>query len=643
MVLKNKNISDYIKQFTDDASNSLRPFVAQSKLNTEFISGKQNKRINRKSLAVEDKNFDQKIYTEKKIFNRILPIYLTRYGILSQNMPIPGIVPESSSSKEVSDSLKINGFVRNFLTESNFKKLYQKAIKHADVSGLQWFKTGIDWSAGDEIASVEVTVEGVKGVQILKEGKPFISTVPIHEVFVDNLYVEHIDEVNELVHRRAFPVEYILKRWGFKAEKENVVETKLPTFPRYSSLGISNAGDVEYAYVYEYYKRPDAMYPKGRYVITCNDSVLWDSVLPYENGSNSKRKIPFDCVALQNVPNNLIGVTVYQQIIPIQETYNTMKNRYNEYVNHLAIGQLYYWEGSLTNPNNFTTRPGKLIKLKRNGRIPQTVSKERLTNEFMPFLNDLKEDMLVTAGLSEMSAHGLTKSNVRTDGVADKISESDDNKLVNALDNISETLINVFKKLVYLEQQRQDELYEKLKIAEVKDYTSRYDLKDVDPEKITIVNRDFLMRSDQFIENKVQQAAGLGMYAPDSQMSYGAKIELLNTLKSNFLKDTLDPIERATYDLCLEENAELLEGTTFPQPESYHVHAQHIVEHNLFRISPEVRKLKRENPKKYEAFQQAIDMHIDAHQEMMQETESQDVYNNAKASMDTVGDDQGLN
>lgn len=642
-MLKNKRITDYIKQFTDDASNSLRPFVAQSKLNTEFISGRQNKKVNRRSLAIEDKNFDARVYTEKKIFNRILPIYLTRYGILSQNMPIPGIVPESSSSKEVSDALKLNSFVRNFIANENFKKTYQKAIKHADVSGLEWFKTGIDWSAGDEIAKIETTVGERSGTITLKEGKPFISAVPLHEVFIDNLHVEHIDEVNELVHRRAFPIEYISKRWGFEAEKENVVETKLPTYPRYSSLGISNAGDVEYAYVYEYYKRPDAMYPEGRYVITCNDKVLWDDKLPYTNANGGKRKIPFDCVALQNVPNNLVGITVYQQIIPIQETYNTMKNRYNEYVNHLAIGQLYYWEGSISNPNNFTTRPGKLIKLKRNGRLPQPVSKERLTNEFMSFLNDLKQDMLVTAGLSEMQAHGETRSNVRTDGVADKISESDDNKLVNALDNISETLISVFKKLVYLEQQRQLELYKKLKIAEVKDYTSRYDLKDVDPEKITIVNRDFLMRSDQYIENKIQQAAGLGMYAPDSNMSYGAKIELLNTLKSNFLKDTLDPIERATYDLCAEEHAELLEATTFPEPEPYHVHAQHIVEHNLFRISPEVRKLKQENPEKYKALQEAVDMHIEAHESMMQESETQDVYSNAKASMDTVDGDQGPN
>ena len=37
--------------------------------------------------------------------------------------------------------------------------------------------------------------------------------------------------------------------------------------------------------------------------------------------------------------------------------------------------------------------------------------------------------MLVTAGLSQISAYGMSKSSVRTDGVADKIGEADQNKL----------------------------------------------------------------------------------------------------------------------------------------------------------------------------------------------------------------------
>ena len=32
------------------------------------------------------------------------------------------------------------------MADKNFKKDYQKAIKHVDVFGIEWFKTGIDWT-----------------------------------------------------------------------------------------------------------------------------------------------------------------------------------------------------------------------------------------------------------------------------------------------------------------------------------------------------------------------------------------------------------------------------------------------------------------------------------------------------------------
>jgi hypothetical protein len=396
---------------------------------------------------------------------------------------------------------------------------------------------------------------------------------------------------------------------------------------------MATAGDIEYAYVYEYYKKPDAIYPEGRYVITCNDKVLWDGKLPYKNALDGKRVIPFDFLNMQSVPHNLFGVTVYSQLIPIQETYNAVKNRYLEYVNHIAIGQLYYWEGSLINKNNITNKPGKLIGLKRNSRAPQPVQKDKLSTEFVNYLKSLEEDMLVTAGLSQMTAFGQTKSNVRTDGVVDKLSESDENKLGNALDSISNCLIQVFKKLIYLEQERESVLLDKLKLAKVDNYTLTYKLADVDAEQVTIVNRDFLMQNDQIFDKKLQQAGNLGLYNPQSGISYQAKIEFLNSMHASYLKDTLDPVERATHDLCIEENEEAIEGRQMPDAEIFHMHAQHIAEHNLFRISPEVRKLKKDDPAKFKLFNEAIEAHIKQHENFMQNQSQGNVFNNAKAAL----------
>ena len=632
-----QNIQQYIRYFVDDASTQLMPYVAQGKLNNEFIRGRQNRKINPRNLNIEDKVADPAVYTEKKIFNRLLPIYLTRYGILTQNMPIPGIKPQNNSSKLMFDSEETNKFIDNFMADCSFRNIYKKSIKHSDVYGIAWFKTGIDWTEGDKICDVDVQVGDTNSTMSIYEGRPFVTFVPINEVFVDSVHVESMKDINELVHRRVFSVDYIKRRWGFEAVKESINETRLQSYPRYSNFGIANAGDVEYAYVYEYYKKPDAMYPEGRYVITCNDKILHDGKLPYKNSANGERVIPFDFYTMQSLPNYLIGVTVYSQLIPIQETYNAIKNRYLEYVNHIAIGQLYYWEGSLINKNNFSTKPGKLIGLKRNSKAPQPVQKDKLSQEFVNYLKTIEEDMLVTAGLSQMTAFGSSKSNVRTDGVVDKISESDENKLVNSLDNISDCFIEVFKKLVYLEKQREEILTNNLKVANVDSYIQQYKLTDVDAEQITIVNREFLIQSDQVFDKKLQQAGNFGLYAVDSPLSYRAKVSFLNSIKANYLVDTLDPEQRATHDLCDDENCQLYRDKIVPEVASFHKHELHIYEHNLYRISPEIRKLAKEDPKAHAAFQHAMDTHIENHQKFLQQTSSEDVYANAKAALGTAG------
>ena len=629
-----KDIATYIKIFVDDSMSSLNPYILQGKLNNEFISGNQNRKINVKALSIEDKNPDPNIYTEKKIFNRLLPIYLTRYGILTQNMPIPGIIPNSNTSKAVQDSRNVNNFVKDFIEKSEFKTMYQKLIKRADVYGIEWIKTGIDWTDGETVCDIEdVKIGEQTGKLTIKEGRPFIQSIPIHEVFVDSYYIESMEDVNELVHRRVFPCEYIKRRWGFEAKRESVDDSKLSTYPRYSNFGMANGANIDYAYVYEYYKKPDALYPEGRYVIVCNDKVLWDDVLPYKNAADGKRVIPFDFVVMQTIPNKLIGVTVYSQLIPIQETYNAVKNRYLEYVNHIAIGQLYYWEGSLINKNNFTNKPGKLIGLKRNAKAPQPVQKDKLSQEFMNYLKALEDDMLVTAGLSQITAFGSSKSNVRTDGVADKLEESDENKLVNALDNISSAMISAFKKLLYCEKQREETILESLQLAKKDDYVLQFKLECIDAEQITIVNRDFLMKSDQVFDKKLQQAGQLGLYNPQSTLSYVSKLEFLNAMHASFLKDTLDPLERATHDLCLEEQEAALDGKEIPQAEEWHIHQLHLAEHNLFRISPEVRILKMKDPHAWQLLQEALNVHIQQHEKFMQKSNQGNVIANAKEAL----------
>jgi hypothetical protein len=154
-------------------------------------------------------------------------------------------------------------------------------------------------------------------------------------------------------------------------------------------------------------------------------------------------------------------------------------------------------------------------------------------------------------------------------------------------------------------------------------------LRTVDAEQLTIVNREFLIQSDQVFDKKLTQAGNLGVLAADSPLSYIAKLNLLTSLNANYLIDTLDPLQRATHDLCADEHL-MFKDKKIPEVHPYHLHAQHLYEHDLFRISPEVRALERENAQAYKVLLEAIESHCKEHQKFLQETNSQNA--NAKAA-----------
>lgn len=624
----------HIQSFIRDAELRLRPFVLSGELNKGYIQGYQYKRINERTLAIEGLKNTHGLYLERKIFNRMLPIYLTRYGILSQNQPIVGFKGTDNREETITNAIEGNKFLETFKKDINFTAKYKKAIQGADIFGLVWFKTGIDWSKGDEILTKEITITKpddnnfkAKGVRTVREGRTFIDVIPMHEILVDSLSVESMEDINELVHRRMFSLEYIRKRWGFEARAEDIDPRYFLDTSRYSDN--DRYEQNKYAYVYEYYRKPDALYPNGQFIVLINDTILYEGELPYRNAYN-KRTIPFVPMNLQTVPNHLVSVTVYSQIIPIQDTYNSIKNRLLEHINHLAIGQMYVWKDSLVNPDSVTNKPGQFIMIKRNAKRPEPVQKAQVGSEIINYLKSIEEDMLVTAGLSQISAYGMSKSSVRTDGVADKIGEADQNKLTNAIDSIGESLINLFKQVLYVEKERQASLREIMKLAKLDSYMVKYNLGELDPENLEIVNREFLMQSDQARQLRMTQAANLGVYNPQSGLSYITKLEILDALNSGYLKDTLDPIERASHDQIAEEHSDILDKIDV-EVNDWDNHEQHILEHSLFRMSAKVRNLKKKDEAMYQYVSSILQKHITEHSKYKQDSQSQQTYQNAKA------------
>ena len=204
MVNGNRELLNRVHSFVNDADLRLRPFVLSGELNKAYIQGMQYRRINDRILAIEGMKTHNSLYLERKVFNRMLPIYLTRYGILSQNQPITGFRGTDNREESVTNAVEGNKFLEAFRKDIHFDDKYQKAVQQADVFGLVWFKTGIDWSKGDEIEVRDITIKKpsdkdfkANAKRSIREGRVFIDVIPMHEILVDSLAVESMEDINE--------------------------------------------------------------------------------------------------------------------------------------------------------------------------------------------------------------------------------------------------------------------------------------------------------------------------------------------------------------------------------------------------------------------------------------------------------------
>lgn len=631
-IVRNKKLSNRIKEIVDNSRNQLRPFKATGELNKYYINGKQNYKINPNTFTIQQKRYQPNIYKEKKTFNKMLPIYLARQGILSDNRPIPGFKPDHNYPASVKAAVKGNNFIKDFSKEANVEKMYNQIIRAADIYGLVWIKTGIDWSDGDETYKVEMETtykgETQKVEKTIYEGRPFIDVCSIYEVFPTTLRADNMKEVPALVHRRPLTVRHIEDRYNIKGlVKEEPVQLSKEvhlTNPNYMN------SEDKYAYLYEYYEAPTAQYPDGRFIVMVNDLIITSKKLPYKNGPKGTRTIPFDFYNLQGIQGVIPGITSYAQVIDAQDTYNSIKNRLLEYINHTAIGQVYEFQGSLVNPKKWTNTPGERIKLKPHAKIPEPVRKDKIGNELVSYAKSIEEDMLSSAGLSQLTAFGTPRSNVRSEDVADKTEETDSNKLAVALQNVSDTLVEVFKKILYLEKERQYILSEELGLTKRDDFAIKYMLDDVDPQELVIVNREYLMKSDIVIEKKLNQAHNMGLYNPELGLSYRAKIEMLEALNSNYLADTLDPLERANYARIKREHAKAYNNEEI-EVLAEELHEMHVEEHTLELLSSEMADLEVEDPEKFKTIKQRLQKHIGEHKQYIDSTAKQGDYDRAKA------------
>lgn len=491
-----------------------RPWELQWRLNMAFLDGNQYLDMVPGLHTLQE---IPKLYwwQEREVFNHIAPIVETRVARFTRMQPtlkVRAATGEASDQAGARVSTRLLDYVQNERMPKNIKSALFQWI---EATGTAFIKNTWDPSLGQQIGMIQVQHEtdqkpddrepnlpppgdddlafaGKEAVdeidaqnpqentsdvqlgtddeatyastlQALKEGDVNPIVVPPYEIYPDSPWNATINECRSIIHARAMHIDTIYELWGVMVNPEPIEAFGLGA----TTLGVGGlgygfgqvAGDVGkltgYALVKELWERPSLRYPEGRLIVVATDKVLHLGSLPYQNGADGQRDLPFTKIESICRPGCFWGRSIIERLIPIQRRYNALRNRKAEYLNRCAIGQLAVEDGSvdMDDLEENGAAPGHIHIYKKGFNPPRYVQNEQLPHTFNNEENSLLNEFTTISGVSEIARHSEAPPGVKS-GVAMSIAvEQDDTRLSHTVGNYESGLVEAGKQWLRLYRQ----------------------------------------------------------------------------------------------------------------------------------------------------------------------------------------------
>lgn len=361
-------------------------------LNMQFYAGNQYCDVAPfGSIVEEEKRF---YWQNKRVFNHIAPMVESRISKLEKLKPELHVRAFSDEDGDVKAAKLATGVLRYAQERISLSENISKALGWSEICGSVFYKVAWDERGGRQVAVDE------SGAPVY-EGEVKVAVVPPFEIFPNRLDIGALEEATSVIHAQAVSAQYVLERFGVQVQGSAV---------RALSLGgennaITDVNIDDSVILLERYTRPCSMYPEGRLEIVADGKLLYEGVLPYQNGERGERGFPFvkqDCLRL---PGSFFGKCVVERMIPVQRAYNAVRNRKHEFLNRLSMGVLTVEDGSVDTDElaEDGLLPGKILVYRQGGKAPEMLDCGSVPTEFKDEEEWLEKEFSLIGGISDLS------------------------------------------------------------------------------------------------------------------------------------------------------------------------------------------------------------------------------------------------
>lgn len=409
-----------------------RSTEAQWTLNSCFLAGRQFVEIG-PMLDVVD-TLPEYAWEERQVYNHIAPIVETRLSKLASVRPVMSVRPASSSESDLKTANASTKILQAVTSKMETDNIISRATTWSELTGSAFYK--VTWEGG-------------------KTGDVKITAVSPYEIYPDNLSAEGMDGVRSIIHARAVPTADILSAYGVSVEAEDVelVCPERSAFTALPDLRINRPRDC--ALLIERYEMPSKEKPKGELLIVAGGKLLYAGDLPYENGDDGKRCLPFVKQDALVTPGAFFGTSMIERAIPVQRAYNAVKNRKHEFMNRICCGVLAVEDGAVDEDDLVEggLRPGSVIVYRQGSQAPRMLDHGNVPTIFTTEEASLEEEFNVITGVSDIMRSSSVPINASSGTAIQLLIDQDDTRLTITSDIIRSAVRDVAKMTLRLYKQ----------------------------------------------------------------------------------------------------------------------------------------------------------------------------------------------
>lgn len=530
-------------------------------LNLNFVRGNQYCDINSKGEIFEE---DKKYYWQsRRVFNHVAATVDLRCSKLGRIRPALIVTAASNEESDRQSAILASAILSSVSEGADLDGIISDATVWSETCGTAFYKVIWDGNAG---AAVGEDTNGRR----LRQGEANISVVSPFEIYPYSLSVENVDEQPSIIHAKAVPVQDIYSAYGVKLEGKDIEDMS----------GVRHGCEL----VIERYERPFEGAPNGRLTVVAGGALLYDGALPYINCDGGERGYPFIKQISMPRAGCFFGGSVVDRLIPLQRSYNAVKNRKHEFLNRISMGTVAVEDGSVDTDELIEDglTPGKILIYRQGAKPPEMLTLGSVPAEFSEEEQNLLREFAKVSGTGELTENADGYAGITSATGIQLVLEQDEIRMEFAYQQIKRALKGIGRHVLRLYRQFATDV-RLLKAAGENRTLSVHYFKgsDISSDDVSLEADNEANLSPAQRRTLVYEMLDRGLFSDgEGKLTPSAKNKVLQLLGYNVSGERdLAELNRVRAG---EENLEMRAG--YAEVKDYDDHAVHIAEHTAYLL-----------------------------------------------------------